>query len=288
MSIVSAVLRNRHLVSREIISLTPAHQSVPQLVPLSGRYLAVWFETRGEGAVTRRAILDGAGNRLTPVVETDGRAIAVESIGESALILTTTDYAKAVATQLDGNGEVLSTSSITTTEAAVVWAGTHYLVAWSAYDVHRRESSMFTSIITTAGTTTLPRRVEVSNLAERMSNSSPVLAFDGNNVLMAWTTSVDPEWPVIGPHAATSVAVLLSPSGTALQTVPAVVVADEWAGRQSLASSGAEFLLVTADIRGGGKIRATTIVPAATGLSVEKSRDLFLTASPSRRRSAAR
>jgi hypothetical protein len=280
-AISAAVLHGDHLTSREIISLTPANQGVPQLVPLNGSYLAVWSELRGAAATVRRTILDGAGNRRGPVSDSPGVVLTAASNGVSAVILTITGQdAEIVATQVDGNGELLNVVSIPTggptTQAAVVWAGSHYVVAWAMFDLQQAQSRMFTSIVTTAGTASAPRAVQVSNLEEgRISYGWPLLAFNGKDILLAWSTSRIQNWPMIGPYASKAVAVLLDPFGSAMQSAPTMIVGDEWASRLSLAGGESEFVLITSDWRAGGRIRGTTIVPTSAGLRVESSRELF-------------
>ena len=138
-------------------------------------------------------VLDGNGLAISTAAKDDHRrspstARTTSSHGRTALGQTPTSTAPASArpgSVLDGSGLAISRAAYYQGLPALAFDGTNYLVAWEDY----RSDATPTSTAPASARRERARRQRARDLDGADDQSSPALAFDGTNYLVAWQDS---------------------------------------------------------------------------------------------------
>jgi hypothetical protein len=228
-----------------------------------GTFLAVWEESSGSttskiyaarissaGVVLDPAgfaiSTDGYGQQMNPAIAFDGTNFMVTwSLGMSSGGRIAAARVSPAGKVLDATAITVSKISSTYAEAqgypAIAFDGTNYLVAWQ--DDRNTWWDIYANRVSPAGDVLDGNGFPVATAENE--ESSPSIAFDGTNYLVAWS-----DWPSGSTRESSIYARRVSPAGAVLDTNALAVCTATGEQRDAAAFfDGSQFVLAWADYR---------------------------------------
>ncbi|HEX8255456.1 MAG TPA: fibronectin type III domain-containing protein [Thermoanaerobaculia bacterium] len=239
----------------ELLSLGFSHQLQPVLGAGGGEVLATFSETTGPQAGTRAVTIDPHGNARAPQYVAPAFLATRESAWNgSHHLVVHRDLTRLMASRIDAAGRVIDTRPIAIPtshpfgwepSAAVVWSGSRWLVVWTdGIALHVAEVSRG-GIVSDRGTL----QVQPPLPAAEGSRTTwpPLLAFDGERLLLVWSESHVPRcsFPPCESADPKIFAAFLARDGMPAGRTVEMGIGDS--RNVSLASSGREFLMMHGD-----------------------------------------
>jgi len=242
------------------ISLAPSYQTFPRVAYDGANFIAAWMDRRsgstndifGARVSSAGVVLDTAGIAISTAANNQYYP-GLGSDGTNTLV-TWGDYCNGSSVDLygarinrsgvvlDSLGFVISGAPSTQWQSRVAFDGTNYLVAW----VDARNSpnrDIYGARVTPGAVVLDPNGIPIFALAG--NRSSPGVAFDGTNYLVAWAKfPANPDGDIFS--------VRVTPSGVVLDTSGiAISKAAYWQSDPSVSYGGGNFLTVWEDYRSG-------------------------------------
>ncbi|HYK03377.1 MAG TPA: fibronectin type III domain-containing protein [Thermoanaerobaculia bacterium] len=256
----------------ELLSLGFSRQSQPILGAGGGNVLATWTESAD---TVRSALVTPDGEPLPAAPVAHGTIAARELAWSGAYQLgVQRDGRKLTAMRITADGRAVDKEPIVLAEmvppalypASVVWTGEQWVVVWTAGSRLRVARVSAAGIPSAARSLPLPLAPPDST---RREVQPPLVAFDGEHVLVLWTEIsmapcelAAPPCPFTDPRR---FALLLTPDGSPTDDVPFELPIGFGT---SIASSGSEFLILDGT-------RATVLVKGRNRLRIAAMRELF-------------
>jgi hypothetical protein len=259
--------------SPQLLSVRETRQAQPVLGAGGGSVLAAWTEVGGgEGDV--RAAPVSADGQPGPAAEVASKSVVAREMAWNGVhhLVVHVQGKNVVATRVTADGRIIDDTPLLLAryadfirlEPAVVWAGTRWIVVWAETD--RLQSVTVSSDGTRSPVRTLDVHLPLAEGWIRRV-SQPALAWDGDDVLLAWSEQVsEPCWHLCFNPAAHTFATRLTRTGAEHDLRPVDLDVSD-APSLSVASSGTEFLVVAG--------QHARVVESGAELRVATRRDLF-------------
>ena len=158
-------------------------------------------------------------------------------------------------TVLDRGGIAISTAADYQSSPRVAFDGENYLVVWTDARRGQNDTGIFGARVSPAGAVLDPSGIPISTA--QFNQELPVLAFDGDNYLIAWSDTRDHPQGAPDAYAArmTPTGAVLDPNGFAVSTA----VNGQYP--TGLAFDGTNYLVVWTDGRAGSDVYGARVTP---------------------------